>query len=371
MNVVSASGIVFANKAVFKTYDFHFTFALTEIHTMFTLLGMIMMSRLGFFEVKHLPQSSLVQLAAAYVGYIVLCNLSLKINTVGFYQVMKIAVAPTVLALDLILFRKLPQPKVIAAVFVVCMGIAVATVTDSQMISNISGMFVGMAATVVTALYQIWAGAKQKELRASSMQLLHAYTPQATLMLGLLVPMVEPIGWHGQQPGTLLGYSYTWGAIVAIFISAVLGLLVSLSTFLVIGATSSLTYNVVGHLKTVIILTGGCLFFGDSMPPKKFFGVCIAMVGIIWYTHLKLVQAENVASSSGPEGQQLNPLLPLAHGKHSHHARSILDNRISPKSAFTAGLSSRRTVAAAAPVGDYTNGHYAPANGSSNIHLHS
>ncbi len=38
----------------------------------------------------------------------------------------------------------------------------------------------------------------------------------------------------------------------------------------------------VGHLKTVIILTGGCLFFGDSMPLKKLFGVCIAMIGIVW-----------------------------------------------------------------------------------------
>ncbi len=34
-------------------------------------------------------------------------------------------------------------------------------------------------------------------------------------------------------------------------LSAVLGILVSLSTFLVIGATNSLTYNIVGHVKTV------------------------------------------------------------------------------------------------------------------------
>jgi solute carrier family 35 protein E3 len=75
------------------------------------------------------------------------------------------------------------------------------------------------------------------------------------------------MGWNSQTrtKDTLLGYEYTWGAIVAIAVSAILGLLVSLSTFLVIGATSSLTYNVVGHLKTVIILSGGCIFFGDSM----------------------------------------------------------------------------------------------------------
>ena len=55
------------------------------------------------------------------------------------------------------------------------------------------------------------------------------------------------VGWSpsARTKDTLLGYPYTWGALAAIAISAVLGLLVSLSTFLVIGATSSLTYNVV------------------------------------------------------------------------------------------------------------------------------
>ena len=75
----------------------------------------------------------------------------------------------------------------------------------------------------------------------------HIPCMQATLMLTLLVPMAEPMGWRAPHAAdTLLGYSYTWPAGAAIAISALLGLLVSLSTFLVIGATSSLTYNVVG-----------------------------------------------------------------------------------------------------------------------------
>ena len=75
---------------------------------------------------------------------------------------------------------------------------------------------------------------------------------------------------------------YTTGALAAIALSALLGLLVSVSTFLLIGATSALTYNVCGHVKTVIILAGGVLIFGDEMPPKKLAGICIAMSGIIW-----------------------------------------------------------------------------------------
>ena len=65
-------------------------------------------------------------------------------------------------------------------------------------------------------------------------------------MLGCLVPMLEPMGWRSRTPDTLLGYDFTPHSVVAILISAALGLAVSLSTFLVIGATSSLTYNVVG-----------------------------------------------------------------------------------------------------------------------------
>ncbi|GLI68535.1 hypothetical protein VaNZ11_012975 [Volvox africanus] len=382
MNVISASGIVFANKAVFQTYGFHFTYALTWMHTVFTLVGMRVFAAGGMFPVKPIAQSRLVPLAAAYVAYIVLCNLSLKVNTVGFYQVMKIAVAPTVIGLELVMFGRVPPLRIVASVMVVCVGIGVATVTDAQMVSNLIGIAVGVGATIMTALYQIWAGSKQRELKASSMQLLHAYTPQATLMLGILVPLCEPMGWATVPPqpmgvapgtdavapsppqrplGTLLAYHYTPAAVSAIVISAVLGLLVSLSTFLVIGATSSLTYNVVGHLKTVIILTGGCLFFGDSMPAKKFLGVCIAMAGIVWYTQQKLstaggagTRAPGGAASGDPTTEPIRtPLLPITSSPP-----------ISVKSAYTATVARSRISAApaggvAAPGGGgMHNGHH-------------
>jgi hypothetical protein len=72
---------------VFANCHFKFTYALTWIHTLFTLAGMVVFARAGMFEVKKLPARKLIPLAAAYVAYIVLCNLSLNINTVGFYQV--------------------------------------------------------------------------------------------------------------------------------------------------------------------------------------------------------------------------------------------------------------------------------------------
>lgn len=68
-------------------------------------------------------------------------------------------------------------------------------------------------------------------------------------------------------------FTATPPAVLTILVSAALGLLVTLSTFLVIGATSALTYNVVGHVKTVGVIAGGILFYGEVQPCSLFFVV--------------------------------------------------------------------------------------------------
>jgi solute carrier family 35 protein E3 len=276
-------------------FKFHFTTALTFIHTLVTMAGMQGFLRAGLFEPKTVPPAKLLPLAAAYVGYIVLCNLNLNLNPVGFYQISKIAVAPAVLAIDAVYYGKRASARVMAAVAVVCLGVGLATVTDPEISSNVAGLLVGFGSVGATALYQIWAGVKQKELGLGSMQLLHQYIPMAAALLGVLVPLCEPVGWSHPTVDTLLGYRFTPAAVAGILVSAVLGLLVNLSTFLVIGATSSLTYNVVGHVKTVIILAGGVVFFGDSMPLKKLGGIAVAMLGIVWYTQIKMQEGRAAA----------------------------------------------------------------------------
>ena len=91
------------------------------------------------------------------------------------------------------------------------------------------------------------------------MQLMDNYCPYAAGLLCVLVPIFEPLGFKGpvtpSQTDTLLNYKYTPVIVGAILLTAVLGLLVSLSTFLVIGATSSLTYNVVGALINFSLLS--------------------------------------------------------------------------------------------------------------------
>ncbi|KAL3132226.1 hypothetical protein ABBQ32_008815 [Trebouxia sp. C0010 RCD-2024] len=316
LNIASATGIVFANKAVLSVYGFEFATALTLLHTLTTVLGMLLFCQLGVFVPKQIPTLQVTPLAASYVGYVVLNNLSLKLNTVGFYQISKICILPTLIAIEIALFGKYPSQKTLMAVALVCCGVALATATDQGLTTNFMGLLVGLSAVLVTAVYQVWVGSKQRELQTGSMQLLHQYTPLSALMLAVLVPMMEPIGLFDRSLNahTLIGYTYSISSVTAIAISSVLGLLVSLSTFLVIGATSSLTYNIVGHFKTVTILAGGCLIFGDTMSVSKVSGVALAMVGIAWYSHVQFANLEHA------QDKVVRPDIPEADSGHAQTA---------------------------------------------------
>ena len=68
LNIVSATGIVFANKIVLSVYNFHFVYALTLIHTLVTSAGMWLFASLGIFQPKPAPVSQIFPLAAAFVG---------------------------------------------------------------------------------------------------------------------------------------------------------------------------------------------------------------------------------------------------------------------------------------------------------------
>jgi solute carrier family 35 protein E3 len=127
------------------------------------------------------------------------------------------------------------------------------------------------------------------------MQLLQQVSPVSVAMLAMLIPLMEPVGWSDAAPGTLMGYEFTAASASWILISSGLGLVVTLSTFLFIGATSSLTYNVVGHLKTVLIVAAGVALFGEDMGPKKLAGLAAAMGGIVWYSQIKLDEARKDA----------------------------------------------------------------------------
>jgi|APGre2960657444_1045066.scaffolds.fasta_scaffold01335_1 solute carrier family 35 protein E3 len=60
---------------------------------------------------------------------------------------------------------------------------------------------------------------------------------------------------------------------------------VNFSTFLVIGKCDAVTYQVLGHLKTVLILLLGFMVLKNPANPRAIGGILIAMVGMVAYAH--------------------------------------------------------------------------------------
>jgi len=289
-NLVSACAIVFVNKAVLSVVKFKFTVTLTCIHTIATWLAARALCSAGIIVPKKLPRRAVVSLAGAFTGYIVLCNVSLFVNTVGFYQLTKIAIAPTVMIMEAVAQRRMPPPNIAACVLVVCMGIGLATVFDSQVMTNVPGLVVGILSVVVSAQYGTWIGSMTKQHEVTPLQLLEQYLPYASMMMAACVPVESALMKWSSRAGspTLLTFPYTHQAVALIAASAALGVLVTFSTFLVIGNTSALTYAVAGHVKTIVILGGGVLLFGDQISRVKGVGILMALGGVCAYTWLKV-----------------------------------------------------------------------------------
>jgi solute carrier family 35 protein E3 len=87
-NVAAVVGIVTANKLVFSHFKFHFGTLLTVIHFTFTSLCLELGKTFGLIERKSgVKWWKVLPLSTAFCGFVVLTNLSLQYNSVGFYQV--------------------------------------------------------------------------------------------------------------------------------------------------------------------------------------------------------------------------------------------------------------------------------------------
>lgn len=95
--------------------------------------------------------------------------------SVGFYQMAKIAVTPTIVFAEFIFFRKTISFKKVLALAVVLAGIAVATVTDLEF--NAFGACIAIAWIIPSAINKILWSNLQQEANWTSLALMWKTTP--------------------------------------------------------------------------------------------------------------------------------------------------------------------------------------------------
>lgn len=280
MNIISSVGIIMANKQVMSKggYDYRFATTLTAFHFSVTAGVGYVSSALGYSVSKHVPFKDLFLFSLVSNTSIVAMNLSLMLNSVGFYQIAKLSMIPTVCVLEWLLHSKTYTREVKISVFVVMIGVGVCTVTDVNV--NFQGFMAAVVAVISTSLQQIYIGALQKKHSCGSFELLSKTAPIQAASLVIIGPFVDYI-LIGEN---LLKYTYTSGAIFFILLSCTLAVFCNVSQYLCIGRFSAVTFQVLGHMKTVCVLTLGWILFDSVLTGKNMMGMLMAIIGMITYS---------------------------------------------------------------------------------------
>ena len=88
-----------------------------------------------------------------------------------------------------------------------------------------------------------------------------------------------------------------------IILSCLISVSVNFSTFLVIGKTSPVTYQVLGHLKTCLVLAFGYILLHDPFSWRNILGILIALMGMILYSYYCTREGQKKAVEVAPLSQ--------------------------------------------------------------------
>ncbi|XP_048228062.1 nucleotide-sugar uncharacterized transporter 1 isoform X2 [Ricinus communis] len=232
-NFVVAISIIFMNKWVLQGVGFHFPICLSFIHYLISWILMAILKAFSILPASPPSKSSFLSLFT--LGFVMslstgLANVSLKYNNVGFYQMAKIAVTPSIVLLEFIWFGKRVSFSKVVALTVVSIGVAVATVTDLQF--SLFGACIALAWIIPSAVNKIlWSTMQQRE-NWTALALMWKTTPITLFFLASLIPFLDP-------PGV---FSYQWNDsnTLLILVSAFLGFLLQWSGALALGVFRAL-----------------------------------------------------------------------------------------------------------------------------------
>ncbi|RCV34422.1 hypothetical protein SETIT_7G158700v2 [Setaria italica] len=166
------------------------------------------------------------------------------------------------------------------SIMVVLGGVAICTVTDVTV--NTKGLIAAAVAVCSTAFQQHYIHHLQKKYSLSAFDLLGHTAPAQAASLLLLGPFVD-LWLTNNRVDT-----YHYNNVVTFFIalSSVIAIGTNLSQFICIGRFTAVSFQVLGHMKTILVLTLGFILFGrEGLNVHVAFGMILAIVGMIWYNH--------------------------------------------------------------------------------------
>ncbi|EEF38072.1 conserved hypothetical protein [Ricinus communis] len=164
------------------------------------------------------------------------------------------------------------------SIAVVLLGVAVCTVTDVSV--NTRGFIAAFVSVWSTSMQQYYVHHLQRKYSLSSFNLLgHTAAAQAATLL-----FVGPFLDYWLTNKRIYAYEYSAASVMFITLSCTIAVGTNLSQFICIGRFTAMSFQVLGHMKTILVLILGLFFFGrEGFTLHVVLGMVVAVVGMIWY----------------------------------------------------------------------------------------
>lgn len=302
-NVTTSVVIVFVNKLLMDGKTGHkFTYAttLSALHFLTSAASIWAAQMITGAQRPKLPWADNLYYSVIANLSIASLNLSLLVNTVGFYQIAKLMIIPFVCVMEMLWFQRRFTPEVTASVVTVIIGVSIVTVTD--MTVNTLGLVIAAISVVSSGMQQMLCGTIQRKHRLQSHQLLANTAPVQGVMLIFLGPPIDYL----VTGSNVKDYVWTNGAILVMIVSCSVAVLVNVSQFMCLGRFSAVTFQVLGHTKTILVLLISWLVLKENMSGRKMLGMGLAVAGMMAYGHFN----SKAASATAVKAAENLPLLP-------------------------------------------------------------
>jgi len=367
-NVVTSVLIVFVNKVLMdprKGYGFTFATTLCALHFLAAAGAVAAAQAAGLASRGRMPLRDAVGFAVIASVSIASLNVSLLVNSVGFYQVAKLLIIPFVCGVEALWLGRRFPPRVVAAIAVVVGGVALVTLSEArpqaaaapaaqaaaamaaaakaavasaaaaasmggqqgpapaseaaaaaasadaaaaaaaagaaaaaaagEAAVGLFGLAVAGLSVATSGLQQIMCGVVQRRHRLQSHELLAVTAPIQGLMLLVVGPTVDrwvsggrsvlayapPVALGAAGAAARGGGGGAW--LLCLSLSCVVAVGVNLSQFACLGRFSAVTFQVLGHTKTVLVLLASWALLGEPLSPRKACGMALAVAGMVAY----------------------------------------------------------------------------------------
>lgn len=301
-SICSSTSLILLLKYVGRTVKCKYTTTLSSFHFVATWGFLAILAATGKIKkITNVPLQKQILLAFLVVGSIVLMNFNLKANSIGFYQMSKLVCIPYMVVHKMIFHHQKFSTLELVSLTVLLIGVALFSVSDIEV--NLLGTIYAIASILCTVFNQMYTESYQKEYEVSGNELQLCIAPLQIVMGFVSAFAIESFGDDG-----FLAHSFTVKESVLMGLTCVFAVGVNLSTFNLLGKTSSITYQVIGHVKTILLLILGYIFFPSKWESqfqmiKAYTGIVIALLGVFMYSKAKLGQKKK---------EDNEPLLPKA-----------------------------------------------------------